>query len=1482
MSSKSKQKSRNYNNSLSNKNNNNKEIQKDNHENNIKFIKRTLENNTHEVIEDTKIKNITSWRKSETKFLKILIFNILSLGILHIVSLFYPKLYLKLYCNPRPPKECDYYLVEDIYGEFTLCENIHKKSNNYEFDLMNNNISSSSLINLKNKLESYITKTLSYSFKYKSVTYEYDNETNEIIPVYMNLSKMTNKGIINYFSDGLTNENIVKKFKERYGKNEYYINIGITLFYFKKIEKNYFIFIIIMKLFDLASEDYITIITSFIIIIIVIIVEYSVSKRIIYEIYKKEFTLDGEENKIKVKRRYKLSNNSNFYYEINNCDLLPGDIIYLKSNDFVPCDCIILEGECLVNENSLTGNLDIFKKIPLKNNNEQFSYKLNKVNILYHGMKIVKTYSKINEGYISALCINTGPNTYKANLFSNILYMFERKKEYKRMYETLGEERKYIFFLMIFILFISILIGIFYTYYITIYYDFHSEQIVKILLVSLSKVISKSSMPVYFLTNSVIYIVSIIHLKKENNIICFDKSKLLYSSTINTIFFSKTGTLCENNFEINSFHPTYITSYKSNNVSYRTLKAEQHKEINIQLLQYYKDYLYKTQINNQDFDVRHPFRGDIKKLNNFTINKDTSKYTCLFFECLLSCNNIEKIDTEIIGNPIEKEIFTNLRWNIKSYNYNEDKIKDNNIKDNSSFSNQINTNINRNFYDKYLNLIDRSIKDIYPNNYYKITESIKNEFKDNNNSKYYLGQIKNNKNDNKQKNSIFSNISNYIKSNICNTNNRTYKLRIFKRFIKNGTLNSSAIVYNFITKELRFMTKGIPEDIINKCDINTLPNNFENIIYHYRKMGFIIITCASKIISIDEYNDSSSIDDYMHNLTFCGFMTLKNKLKKEVVNSIKDLRQFGCNLIISTGDNVYNTLSVGFESNIIENKNIFSFDKDNKNRIIITKLYNIKNLNEDNKEEKSSKTKDTISLEKYSKQTTKISNSPNTKLKEDLLLYKSNDISKNSNNQNNGYKKEPNSPLRKRGIFKRNNKNSKNLLDWRINKQNEIIDNFPKLHFNFSDVKENNNENKIEHYDNCNKLSKNNSLLKNDKIKSIVENIDMQESSNYKKRSISNEINSHNRYLKKYYYYPKIFEENEDLSDNCIYCVSGKLINFLYKNKEKKQCKNLLEKIHKFTKIFYSMSSLDKSLTIDYYREYPDSCVCTIGESHSDSDAIITSNVGINLKAPKNRNTILCHFYSADSSILSIKNIIREGRAVNENILLLTISCGFYSMILNSYIICCFIRKTEVINFQLDFLELNFFIMSVTAYTVQYDNFKASNPLIQNKRLYNCHYIIQIVGIFIIKFLSIYIQCNYFIGNDYILTKKEVNTIFCSYYFIFCIEQLFSTFFIFNLIFFYRKNPFTNIFFIIFNLIQMFYCVILLTLNNSNFKYDIFNITHFEFIEDIIDSFDDNNKMNCVKYLLLDFVCSLVYSRIIYFIFDRLARRKVNLSLIND
>lgn len=79
-------------------------------------------------------------------------------------------------------------------------------------------------------------------------------------------------------------------------------------------------------------------------------------------------------------------------------------------------------------------------------------------------MKIVKIFSKFNNGFISVLCINTGPNTFKANQYTNILYKLERKKEYNETYNFFGHRKKYIFIYMILVFFLSFLFGGFYLY----------------------------------------------------------------------------------------------------------------------------------------------------------------------------------------------------------------------------------------------------------------------------------------------------------------------------------------------------------------------------------------------------------------------------------------------------------------------------------------------------------------------------------------------------------------------------------------------------------------------------------------------------------------------------------------------------------------------------------------------------------------------------------------------------------------------------------------------------------------------------------------------------------------------------------------------------------------------------------------------------------------------------------------------------------
>ena len=1450
---------------------------------NIKISRRTLENNTHEVIEDTKIKKVTSWRKSQKKFLQSLILNIFTLGIIHLLSLYYPNLYIKLYCNRRKPKECDFFLVEDIYGQLTLCKKIYKKDktqNNINSESTKEAIISSSLSNYNSKAKKNFTKNLTYSFIYRSVTYEYNEVSNEIIPVYINLLNLTCKEIFHYFSEGLSSEGLIKIFQNRYGKNEYELNFNMLYLYFLKIEMPYLILVIIISIIELGLSDYISFIAKIVIMIILLSAEFINMKINIYDIYKRENTLDGDKIKIRVKRSHKFDEKSELFCLIDNIDLLPGDIIFLKSNDIVPCDCLILEGECMANSNSLTGNLNIFRKVSLENKSDNFDYKKNKDNILYHGMKIVKTFSNLKKEYISALCLNTGPNTYKANMYSNAIYFFERNKEYRNTFSFLGDDRKSVIFIIISIFFISLICGVIYVFIImdntSEIFDLKDSETRKILIKILIRVICKSFMPMYYLINSIIILLGIIKLKNQN-VFTFEKSKILYSSTIDTLFISKTGTLIEDKFEINGYHPIYVNHHNSNNLSFRTYSINQNKEINSQLVKYYKDYINKmkekSNINNNSIMFDY---------NNFNTEKTNLKcyeYSTLFLECLLSCNNLEKYGMEVFGNSIDSEIFRSMKWDIKADNnfngniINSDDFPYRKADNSSTFSNVIS-------YTKVIN-------DIFPNNYYKITESMRNENPPpENKNPDNSASIKNNRRisiyseeKSLKRDSLYTNSNNIIEADISQTHINSYKLRIYKRFIKDVAFGSSSITYNFITKELRFNTKGIPEDILDKCNPTTVPENFDKIISIYRRKGFIVIICAGRKINIEQYSDIDNEDKYMNDLTFYGFVTLKNKLKTEVVYALNELRMFNINFVISTGDNIYNTLPVGFESTILENKDIYSFDKDEaKNRIVIKKIYNSSNNSSNNEEENNeNKYNDNINNtpEKYSRvsknfyksidksfklKPSKIFDNNtdsnfNTFLKPDKKIDKLNLEPYNSNtNINNLTESITHKTRNTRRIYNNGmGSTSKDLLNPNDQKNSIVISN-KQLQKRLQTSRKNMNSFDF------------NNLESSKKLFSFVSRKNMSK--------ISQETTTLLGMVEKnppLYYYQGIFEDHKELTEDCIYCISGSVFEFLYQIKNKKHAKILLDKIHEKCRIFYNMSSLSKSKVIDYYREYPDDCICSIGECQSDVDPIITSNIGINLQPPKNYNTILSHFYSPDANLLIIKKILMGARAIKENHLLMKISCSIYTLMINAYILCCFIRKMDVVQGQLNLLEIAFLFLSITAFTSEVDNNEGSNCLIQRRKLYVCHYIIQITGLVIIKCIGIYFHAIKFNTNNF-LEKKSIDIIYTTYFFIFCIEQLFSTIVVLNLICFYRKSWFFNTSFIIIILIIFAYFVSIITLNNSNYKVDIFGILYFEFFENIVDAYDENNKMDCFLVCFIDFIFSIVYTRVVYYIFERLSR----------
>ena len=314
-----------------------------------------------------------------------------------------------------------------------------------------------------------------------------------------------------------------------------------------------------------------------------------------------------------------------------------------------------------------------------------------------------------------------------------------------------------------------------------------------------------------------------------------------------------------------------------------------------------------------------------------------------------------------------------------------------------------------------------------------------------------------------------------------------------------------------------------------------------------------------------------------------------------------------------------------------------------------------------------------------------------------------------------------------------------------------------------------------------------------------------------------------------------------------------------------------MNKIHKNCKIFFNISSINKTLLVDFYSKYPNIFICNIGECISDIDSILNSNVGIYLNKPNNLNTILFHFYNSNHDILCIKNIIMRGKALYENTLLLEFVSFLCTLVMNSYILCCLLRNTEIIGDHLNFLEFEFLILSLLSFIGKPKNNIINDSLPNNQKKVTIYYIIQVIGIVIIKFISAYIF-TLFYQSDYQMTLERRNIIYINYYFVLCIGFLISIIFSLNSISFYRISPFKNLFLQIFTLFIFLYIILLISLNSSNFQYDFLKITHFEFSHYLNDTFSDKDRIVLLITFLFDFIFSILYTTIIYYIFSKMVK----------
>uniref|UniRef100_A0A8C3XII9 Cation-transporting ATPase n=1 Tax=Chelydra serpentina TaxID=8475 RepID=A0A8C3XII9_CHESE len=226
------------------------------------------------------------------------------------------------------------------------------------------------------------------------------------------------------------------------------------------------------------------------------------------------------------------------YKKLESRYLVPGDILVLEGKKHsLPCDAILIDGGCIVDEGMLTGESIPVTKTPLPHTENTKSWKTHSAedyrrHVLFCGTEVIQT-KPTGKGPVRAVVLQTGFNTAKGDLVRSILY--PKPMNFKLYRDA---------FKFIIILTLIGVLGLIYTVCVYVQHKVVAETVAMALL--LFTVSVPPAIPAA-LTTGIVYAQKRLKNKK---IFCISPQRINICGQINLVCFDKTGTLTEDGLDL--------------------------------------------------------------------------------------------------------------------------------------------------------------------------------------------------------------------------------------------------------------------------------------------------------------------------------------------------------------------------------------------------------------------------------------------------------------------------------------------------------------------------------------------------------------------------------------------------------------------------------------------------------------------------------------------------------------------------------------------------------------------------------------------------------------------------------------------------------------------------------------------------------------------------------------------------------------------
>lgn len=580
----------------------------------------TSEYQRYYLAEEDLVIGIAGYRNSWRKTILYYIICIFTFGLGYLVMRWFPKFRVNMKGDKSPLGKADWAVIENEYGELVIAT-INKSAFNERLSdfLIPSSQEDDDAVGKKIENDPVVPYLQTFTYRYIKFFYSpvedlFKTNSNWYDPRWLYIKSM---------KDGVLQSTQEERL-EIFGENNITIEEkSVVQILADEVLHPFYVFQIFSIFLWLADDYYYYAACIFIISLISVLNSLYETKQTIHRLQE----ISRMSCEIRVWRH-------GFWKQIDSLDLVPGDVFEVDPTlSVLPCDAILINGECVVNESMLTGESVPVSKIQATQETavalpESFTSPLLAKSFLYNGTKLLKTKSS-NDEPVSAMCFKTGFNTTKGSLVRSML--FPKPMGFK-FYE---DSFKYIGFMGL-----IACIGFTYSTYNFIKVGLDTKTMI-LRALDIITIVVPPALPAT-LTIGTTFALS--RLKKLQ-IFCISPTRVNVGGKLDVVCFDKTGTLTEDGLDVLGIH--------------LAVNATGRKEVVFDEL--------VTDIGH--LDVRESKSEHELKNGKYLLGG------------MASCHSLRLIDNELLGDPLDVRMFDFTKWEltetsnypvVHSPTYNED------------------------------------------------------------------------------------------------------------------------------------------------------------------------------------------------------------------------------------------------------------------------------------------------------------------------------------------------------------------------------------------------------------------------------------------------------------------------------------------------------------------------------------------------------------------------------------------------------------------------------------------------------------------------------------------------------------------------------------------------------------------------------------------------------------------------------------------